>query len=750
MKSMESYFSFSGALIRENLKRFWAISVLSFIGYFLSGVLPILFSLNRYQDPNYGMGYMVRSMLNNQYFPHGVLHLVVPIVASVILYRYMHSSGSSTMIHGLPFTRSQLFNSNLLSGLILVWLPLLVTAGLLLLLARPMFLYEGSTEDIFTKVLVFQWIWKSLVVTLSVYLVAVLAGVVSGNGVMHMFLGFWFNGLLPGLYAVCVAYFGKFLYGFDGAGQLMEIATGMMPYLKALQSNEPFSSGLMSYYLIGMVALLVVSSYAYRQRAWEKAGDSLVFQGVKIMICYLIAFFGMSLMAFYFDTIRWSGASFLDGHAMFYVGLLVGILVFLYIGRMVVLKSPRVFNKGSLKHLAIYTLIALTFVVSVDMDFTGFEKRVPNPQKVEGVSLPDLGRMERTGRYEDLFFQPFETENETHGLVFQEPENVEAIAQFHRRVISERAAYENQGSSYQTHSLSLSYQRKNFWDLTRSYVVPYSMIRDSVQLKKVFESSEFKDRYSFQSLTVKEPRWIKAYNLFLYQTTMDQYSMKTIDGRVEIRELMEKLEQDYRERTWEQHLDTSAPYAQMEMAFYGLPNQTLSYPAYAYEASMDPTLKVMTLHVRKSDRHTISWLEERGYDENLSIKTEDVGCITVFHETGQPVSVDEIAASNMAVAKQWTKEYPDAYLSGKAQFCFENPEDIAILLEEYEMEPDNYQDYYFGVISFKKSSPYANRFYEHYGSFYQSMDAMRDTITVDYYIYFNNHSLPEIIRAEFQ
>ena len=47
MRSKVSYFSISPVLIRENIKRFWSISVLSFIGYFLSGVLPILLNVNR-------------------------------------------------------------------------------------------------------------------------------------------------------------------------------------------------------------------------------------------------------------------------------------------------------------------------------------------------------------------------------------------------------------------------------------------------------------------------------------------------------------------------------------------------------------------------------------------------------------------------------------------------------------------------------------------------------------------------------
>ncbi len=746
MRSKVSYFSISPVLIRENIKRFWSISVLSFIGYFLSGVLPILLNVNRGMEngDSSGIGYMVRSLLNNQYFPHAALHLVVPVVASVILYRYLHSPGSATMVHGLPFTRAQLFNSNLGSGLILIWLPLLVTAGILLLLSRPMYLYEGSTEDIFTNVLVLQWLWKSLIVTLSVYLVAVLAGVVSGNGVMHMFLGFWFNGLLPGFYAVCVAYFDKFFFGFDGTSQLLDIAAGMMPYLKAIQSNQPFSLPLMIYYVLGMMALLALSSYLYHKRDLEKAGDSLVFSGVKILICYLIAFFGMSLMAFFFDTISWPGADNPGGHFMFYFGLLIGILVFLFIGRMVVVKSPRVFNKASLKHLGIYTLIALVFVVSVDLDFTGFEKRVPNPSKVQGVSLWDLGNMEMSGRYERMFFGSLEEDTTQAWDLFQEPENIAAVSRFHQELISDKFEIGELPYDGQTYSLSLSYHRNTLWDLTRSYVVPLSTMKESENLKGLYESREFKERYSFENLTVKEPRWIKVYNMILYQTTMDQYSMTTVDNRVEIRELMEQLEKDYQQRTWAQHLDRGAPYAQMELAFYGLPNKGNDYPTYAYDGSSDPTLKVMNITVKKSDKNTISWLEEKGYHENLRLQVEDIDSITVFHEAGGSVAVKEMEYKK----EQWAED-PMSHLAEKPQVRFDKPEDIARLLEEYQVEVTDYQDYYYGIISFKKSAPYAHGFYEHYSTMYQSMDTAGDTITVDYYVYFNHDSLPDIIRKAF-
>ena len=42
MKSKTSFFSVSPAVIREDFRRFWAIPVFAFIGYFLFGILPIL------------------------------------------------------------------------------------------------------------------------------------------------------------------------------------------------------------------------------------------------------------------------------------------------------------------------------------------------------------------------------------------------------------------------------------------------------------------------------------------------------------------------------------------------------------------------------------------------------------------------------------------------------------------------------------------------------------------------------------
>ena len=746
MRFKASYFSLSGALIRENIRRFWALSVLSFIGYFLSGILPIIFSYSRLD----GMGWQIKQILNNQYFPYDFFHLVVPVVAAVVLYRYLHSPGSVTMVHGLPLTRSKIFNSNFLSGLILVVLPLIATTIILLLLAKPVF-EVGSGVDLFTTTLALQWLWQSLIVVSSVYGIGVFAGVVSGNTALHMLLGFGFNGLLPALYAVCVAYFSEFLFGFDGINRLVEIASGIMPYTKAIQNQGPFSLGLTIYYVVFFVAILVASSLLYHKRHLEKAGDSLVFKSAGIVICYLIAFFGMSLMAFYFNTIPLIQEIQPQGHMMFYFGLLVGILVFLYIGRMIVTKTPRVFNRESLKHLLIYTVIALLFVVSVDLDFTGFEKRVPKPSKVESVGLSNLEFSGGFSRYDPVFFNGSEYEEANNNeFVFNDEKNIAALTSFHKGLLDRRMELENHENYWNSQSLGITYDRTGFFDLARRYEIPRSILNESQDLKEIYESQEFKTKYSFKNLAILEPTWIRAYNELLRNSTVDSYGMKSINNAKELESLMIALEQDFQARTWEQHMDEKAPLATMELAFSGLPNPAPArYDSYSdsyYEEENGTNLRIMPIIIRKSDTNTIAWLKERGYLEQLTIKAEDISYITVYHENQEMYMDDEWAKESYMYEDSrdylWTDRLPKVVI--------DNPEDIEILLDSYINTGVNYNDSYYGRITFRKSAPFASSLYNYQTGEQGGEDVIGGGITVDYNIYFDSENLPDVIEKAFR
>ena len=133
MRLKASYFSISLPLIKENMRKYWPVSVLAFLVYFLSGVFPILMS---YRDLTPLAPYIQMSLHNLQPFFMGA-HLFVPVVTAVLLYRYLQNSGSVAVMHSMPFTRLRLFNSGFASGIILVSLPIILNGIILLLLSKP-------------------------------------------------------------------------------------------------------------------------------------------------------------------------------------------------------------------------------------------------------------------------------------------------------------------------------------------------------------------------------------------------------------------------------------------------------------------------------------------------------------------------------------------------------------------------------------------------------------------------------------
>ena len=741
MKYKRSYFSVSAPLIKENMRRFWSLAVLGFAGYLVTGIIPILISSNFYGKPEESFvasRHIVNSILNLSYGPFAALFLVLAAIGAVIVFRYLHNSASVTMTHNLPVSRSQLFNSNFLSGLLLIWLPIIATGLILMIISRPIYTDLEATVNIFQRSLIALWIIKALFVSLSVYVVAVFAGVVSGNTAMHMFQAFWFNFLLPSVYGLMISYFGKFLYGFDSSSQLTDIAMAMMPYLRVLQNRGEISPGLLIYYILLVGGLLVLSSLLYHKRDLEKAGDSLVFKPIMVTIAYLIAFYGMTMMAFFFDSVLGYAVGlgvYVFANGRFYLGIIAGIIIFLFIGLMIVKKTPRVFNKGGLKHLVIYTSIALIFVAGVDLDISGFEKRVPNPEKVSEVSLGGLNNLGDQSRFSSKFFDNEYAQKGYYSKApFSEKENIEAIIAFQKEIIADKPKDKHRKSDkptdyedYGSYAFSFVYNIKGGWDLKRSYNLTYDQLKSSKSLKKVFESKEFKNLYSFDNLYYKEVQKIEIYNDLLMNNTENQYSLKSLNKQEDIKAFMAAMEKDFQSRSWEEHVNLSEPaMIKVEIGFlakdridYG--NSRITYDKGPSAADYK-NLLYMNISVRKSDRNTLAFLEERGFLEEMTIKVEDIAAITVVKE------------------EEWEE---------KARVTFVEEDEIAALLESYMESPRSHKLNYYGIISFKKSAPYASKFYEYVKENSDHLSTEKEGRSLHYNFYFDIDNLPDIIVHSF-
>ena len=296
MKLQTSYFSLSLPLIRENLRRFWAIPCLSFLIYFFSGIFPILIS---YSDINKVSGYIKISLMNMQPF-FLATHLIMPIITAVIIFRYLQSTSSVTMIHSMPFSRMKLYTSNLFSGLLLIVTPIILSGGILLIIARPAYevwnndpVLLANAANVFTRGMVLEWIWQSIIIVFVIYSISVFAGIVTANSIMHFATGFAFNFLVPSLYAIFVYYFSINLYGFNISGDWYRDCLSITPFLQVFNGKDgatSFPAMLQIYYILNGIILILLSGYLYTKRKLEKATESLAFTFMLPLICYFVAF----------------------------------------------------------------------------------------------------------------------------------------------------------------------------------------------------------------------------------------------------------------------------------------------------------------------------------------------------------------------------------------------------------------------------------------------------------------------------
>lgn len=670
MKSKASYFSISMPLIKENLRRFWAIPALAFLVYFLSGIFPILMS---YKSLNFMARYIEMSLHNIQPFFMGA-HLLMPVITAVILLRYLQNVSSVAVMHSMPFTRAKLYNSNFISGLILISVPVVLNGIIMLLLSKPVFQQWGygdevsfSTINVFSRGEILNWMGTSLIILIVLFSVSIFAGIVTGNNLMHLFTSYFFIFLIPLLYAVFNVYFQEFLFGFDPSGDWIKIALDISPYTGIISRGGYFPITAVLFYLATIAVMLVVSAVLYNKRKLERATDSMTFNFMKPIICYVIAFLGMTMLGFYFQILG-------DGRLYMYAGFAAGTLIFFIIGQMIVVKSPRIYNKEGLKNFIAYALIAIVFIVGLNFDVTGFEKRTPNPKKVNSIYLSEpFNMMNMLNRYRG---------EDEKGLT--DKENIEALAEFHRSILENRNRFEGQGNHLYTSGMRIGYDIKGFFNMNRRYIIDYAFCVDSPQLKKIFESKEYKERNSFKKLGVE--KYVRANFYSDVIVTREKMEEKDLTDPALLDQLIANIEKDFANMSYEDLISLRPSYANIELEYIPVNKETLSRKDSEH----------IYFNLPMEATNTIKWLKDKGFDFQLS--PDMVEWVEIYEPKHLKMGATGEASSVMPI-----KEYDYAYKFGGQTVLAKitSKEEIAKVLSNYDTSAINYDTAYEITIAYR-------------------------------------------------
>lgn len=376
-------------LIKQDLKnRIWC-PILIFIGYFLAFEVVLLMQLEAIaKDPmdfTYTASeYVADIFLGNSDVMYILIICLTAAVCGISGFIYLNSKIQLDTFHSMPVSRTTLFLSRYVSGILQFLVPFIIHIMICLIISVTQ---NAFTMKALTNAIVF--IGVGLLFFVLAYGSVLLAVCLTGNTIITV-LGsiviFCYSYLLSVLVEIL---FDKFFdtYFYYGIESNLKIAAFsplqiIVKYNYLQEKNINGSNGYLVVVFIAAVVYSIISYLLYKNRASEAAGKAIAFEWAKPVLKTLIVIPAALYSGLFFnsiapdyDDLKWFVFGVLFGY--FVISLLIEVIFELDIRSAFKHKKQLVFN-------AVCTLL---IVVIFNYDIFGYDTYVPNDKQLESTAV---------------------------------------------------------------------------------------------------------------------------------------------------------------------------------------------------------------------------------------------------------------------------------------------------------------------------------------------------------------------------
>ncbi|MEL7658449.1 MAG: hypothetical protein AAGU75_21365, partial [Bacillota bacterium] len=360
---------------------------------------------------------------------------------------------------------------------------------------------------------------------------------------------------------------------------------------------------------------------------------------------------------------------------------------------------------------------------------TGFERRVPDADMIKSFVLKEDFARGYYNSYDYMYGNgsPVFKGNEK-GLIFKDPKNIDAVGALHKSLISNRDRLDHLQNTYMS-SILLAYNPDSTFPMTRRYMIDYNFYKDSAEFKQIYESKEFKNYYAPSNLN-----YIGLVDITIGGDS-PYAEFVEIRNKTDMKEFLDCLDRDFKAQTFEDMASLKHGYATASINF-----------TYKNAASDTPERLLnnsISYKITKDYTNTIKWLEDHGYGGRFTQDANNIEYIELYHfvadnnTSSQPI---EYASDEKMIPANQLKSLKVS-----------DPAEIQKLLDTYETQNINYNDYYYGTILYKGNSQlqdqYIDTAYEKEMAEKYGMD--RSTAPV-MQIYFNEGNVPDYVLDYFK
>lgn len=461
-----------------------------------------------------------------------ILIMAVPVLTALLLFRYLQNSKAADMVHALPIRRATLYNTHLLAGLILLFVPVLITGLAAWSLVSGLAMKGLSGQDVLV------WLSISLLLNLLFFMTAAAAGMITGISIVQGVLTYILLLLPTGLSVLLLHNLDHFIYGFAFEYYVENVIPS--PLLRMMEfTSYPIHRSEIAAYLLISLLLYGAGLWLYQRRALERAGNAFAFDILYPIFKYGVAFCFMLLAGSYLnvatENMGWTYIAYFLGSLLAYIAM-----------EMLLKKSLYVFSLKTFKGYGVFAVVMVLLLAGLQADVLGLERKIPPLAEVESVYMdysfyPLTYRIEHLVSYDsyrddDIPYPPVKS-------IYRDQANINSIHALQQIAVENREAHQAWLAAHPKapgQYVSLAFTLKNGAHFYRQYILPAG--RYDEQFRQVMESREYKNFHyevlamqpanvdvieiqaaeSNRMVTISDPKLIRQAVGILQQETLGQ------------------------------------------------------------------------------------------------------------------------------------------------------------------------------------------------------------------------------------
>lgn len=522
MKSKISFFN--KTIFKKNVTLYWPIWGMYTI--FLVFVQPVMFWSRCYNSrfyDEYSYVNKLEDLIEVIYLDVHVYFIAyMALISGVALFQYLYKHKSASMIHAFPVDRTQLFGTNVISGISFLAVPQTISCVLLAIVA----LCNGVNE---IHYIVYWWL-LALGTDIVAFAVITFSAMFTGHAIALPVIALVINYFSYLVYYLVYVIVSLFSFGVnDLGGKTVQIVRLLSPsecfgdnvgiyevydMLGEVTGVKVYGVEILLVYLVVAAVLYALAYLTYKKRHVEQAGEFITVAWIKPIVRFGIAlaggiFFGIFMREF----LRSIGIP--CGLALFVLLLLGFGGICFFIADMLLNKSFHVFKKKNWMHCGICLVVLLVTFFGILGVGRLYESYQPDLEEIQTASV-DWG-------YELSY----------------EGEEAAKVLEIHKAILANReicmAEAEKYGY-YEYEYVSIRYQLKNGDYIRRSYELPTGYKEIELILDQIVEYEMDPDQYlsyifvdNYENIEKFYSGWFEGQ----YKTDSENYTYKTVDFTVE-------------------------------------------------------------------------------------------------------------------------------------------------------------------------------------------------------------------------